>query len=473
MSDSSHPQFHNPATWTLRDWVDACGNPSITDLVRYSLDCPIAESFEGWKNKTVYSWLDRGISNRLDALRMIYTLTQASRIRGHILFQGIHLPDHAALFLESAACTQPFKAATEAEIRTISGSTSTDDPYAHHHAIRYVNPPPPVNLPGREMDVLRTLNEVNQSFLTVIAGPPGIGKTALAWHVSQEALHNGLIQKVAWLDAEQYSGSFSDTRDSMTEARRSIAVQLGWSDLLVAPEADLPAMMNERLRNEPVLMVFDSIATPERQQYVANRHLNGISQTLNPHGRVLITVDEILDPDLARANTVTIGAISSAPMKKVWRIIEETLHCVPCDCNAQDWNKIIDIAGGNPLIMRMLMPILVNNSISLSAVHSKAMKINPTQRLDLLFGYAYASLNEPQQWLARAAAFKTIHYSREELADLWIRGNQQGWAEFSESIEALTRNNFLVSVQHDSGPYSMTNTARQFLMRTGAFTNKR
>lgn len=472
MNDSSNSQFHNPVTWTLRDWVAACGNPSITDLVRYSLDCPIAESFEGWKNKTVYSWLDRGISNRLDALRMIYTLTQASRIRGHILFQGIHLPDHAALFLESAACTQPFKALSEAEIRTLSSSIVTGDPYAHHHAIRYVNPPPPVNLPGREMDVLRTLNEVNQTFLTVITGPPGIGKTALAWHVSQEALHNGLVQKVAWLDAEQYSGSFSDTGKSMTEARRSIAVQLGWSDLLVAPEADLPAMMNGRLRSEPVLMVFDNIVTLERQQYIASRHLKDVAQTLNPQGRVLITVDEILDPDLARANTVTIGAISSAPMKKVWRIIEETLHCVPCDCNAQDWNKILDIAAGNPLILRMIMPIFVNNSISLSALHTKCMKVNPTQRLDILFGQAYAALSEPQQWLARAAALNIKHYSRDELAELWIRGNQQRWAEFSDAIEALTQNNFLGSAQPDSGPYSMTSTARQFLIHTAAQTKR-
>lgn len=107
--------------------------------------------------------------------------------------------------------------------------------------------------PGRSAD--------SHAHLCAIAGPPGIGKTALAQHVVARLAHH-FSDGIAWLDASRL-----DNPTRVATAQRDIAHALGFGSALPGPDSaprDLAQAFRQHFASRRRLLVIDDVRDPER-----------------------------------------------------------------------------------------------------------------------------------------------------------------------------------------------------------------
>ncbi|MEW9533093.1 NB-ARC domain-containing protein [Microbispora sp. NPDC049125] len=127
--------------------------------------------------------------------------------------------------------------------------------------------PPVISLPrepegfvGRERAVRKVLAELDARRTVVLAGMPGVGKTALALHVAHEALRDGRFPGGAlFADVDGYAGN------AATEsALETLLWTLGVREM-PATEAGRAALYRAALaeRRDPVLIVIDNVPSAD------------------------------------------------------------------------------------------------------------------------------------------------------------------------------------------------------------------
>ncbi|MCU0475929.1 MAG: ATP-binding protein [Anaerolineae bacterium] len=335
--------------WPLRDWIRESGSPTIKQIIAYAASVwPIERE---WPEKTVYSWVSRGIPSRDDALRIVAALRIAATSRGRTLFQGLRLFEHAEMFLYSRACLDAFRPPSLAELRQMVGAETLPTTGINDmRVLDHLSSPPPVPMIGRDLDVVRLLTECEAHPITVLHGDAGMGKTSLVWMTAQEArnVRYSMVREFDWVTLSPKT----DVNDANWRALvlRNISARFRWADLMSLPDEKLEGEVAKKLRKDEVLIVFDQADSPEQfSQLLA--WANELLGNGEVSGRIIIASRQTPPADM---RALQLGTMKAERFKELWNHFDAGLSKFSIKADAATRDLFIRISRGNPAVLKAL-----------------------------------------------------------------------------------------------------------------------
>lgn len=450
--------------WSLRDWIRESGAPTIKQIIAYAASVwPIDRE---WPEKTVYSWVSRGIPSRDDALRIIAALRIASTTRSRALFQGLRLFEHSEMFLYSRACLDAFRPPSLSELRQMVGAETLPTTGINDmRVLDQLSSPPPVPMIGRDLDVVRLLTECEAHPITVLHGEAGMGKTSLVWMTAQEArnVRYSMVREFDWVTLTPKT----DVNDPSWRALvlRNIAARFRWADLVSLTDDQIEDAVAQKLRRDEVLVVFDQADGVEQfgQLLAWVKELLGDGEV---SGRIIL-VSRQTPPADQRA--LQLGQMKNERMKEFWAHLDAGLARANIKVEASNRDLIIRASQGNPSIMKSLATVFRFRdaeapSSGVSVINSLADKASE-QKLQIIIDYVFKRLMPVASWLAVAVARTGRDITEANLYELWQTRTETGnAAEFDEARAQLVAANLLTPQAHRRETYVLTPPVEAYLL---------
>ncbi len=454
-----------PSTdWSLRDWIRESGGPTIKQVIFYANSVwPLEKE---WPEKTVYSWVSRGIPSRDDALRIISALKLAAASRSRTLFQGLRLFDHAETFLFSRSCLDAFRPPSFVELRQMVGSDAIqNDGLNDTRVLDRVTPPPPAQLYGRDLDVIRLLTEIESYPLTILHGDAGIGKTALMWSTAQEARSPkyGMVNEYDWVTVTPQTPVSDPTWQART--LRNIAARFKWWEAVGMAEDELHDAVAKRMSRESMLMIFDQVDDADQMNDLVAWLKTLLPEGQNSEGGRAVVVSRQVPP--ADWHALHLPPIKGERVRDLWTSFEAIAAKKNQKLEAAARDIVLKGAAGNPSIVKFgatfaMVATAPHEVISLfNGLGGKAVDVQISHIIyQLLF-----KLPAPTKWLALVAARTGLDLTDDSLYELWDTRSETGNVEeFQAARDALIEYGVLTPMRHRRETYLMAPTVREVLM---------
>jgi hypothetical protein len=446
--------------WSLRDWIREAGGPTIKQVIAHAASVwPIERE---WPEKTVYSWVSRGIPSRDDALRIIAALRLAAQARNRTLFQGLRLFEHSELFLYSRACLEAFRPPSLPELRQMLGTDSI--PTAGLNDMRVLDrlsAPPPTHMFGRDLDTVRLLTEIEAHPVVVLTGDTGIGKTSLVWGTAQESRspRYSMIREFDWVTLEPQV-QVTDV-NWISKTLRQLATRFKWADVIAMTDDGLIEAFAKKYRSDPVLIVFDQVDDQlQFEQLIAL--LNRLLKGNDPQGRAIVIARQAPTTEL---RTLQIGPVKPERMRDFVAYLDALNGHHPERKN----DVIAKAAAGNPLVAKLLMtyselikaePSAMLTS-TINTITDQAAAVQVREVLDRIM----YKLADEVKWLAIAVARSDRELTEATLFELWEARSETGLMTEFETIKSqLLASSLLLPTIHRREVYAIQPAVRQFLL---------
>lgn len=367
--DDKNP--HPNVNWTVDDWFRVAGVTSDVEFADVAAYIGASNKDLPWNAKRINEIRNRltGINKREQALQWITVLKTIAENNGIALFTPERIENDIAIFLRSKACKEQYAPASNSELRDIfkySNPDDNDEQETPIYALRSrVQPPPPRNLIGRDMDFMRVLESLRNNSITAIDGVAGDGKTSLAWVCAVHGCQSRLYTNFDWITDKRHilnlSGELIPTfipEDDISFFENmliSLCRQFGWQDLLGARDDNLINKCADRLRAGRYLLVVDnieSVADSENIIYQLTDMLIPLSPIEPISSRALITTrEQISHPNVNRISIVGIEKLARHQLinylQDLWRIQPRL--------SPSQVTKLAELTGGNPLFIQFAL----------------------------------------------------------------------------------------------------------------------
>jgi len=263
-----------------------------------------------------------------------------------------------------------------------------------------------IELAGRDSLVnttLAVLNDVHARAIVTIDGVGGIGKTALAQEIALICHKKKLFDNVVWLSAAK--GNFQSigippalTLDAVLNA---IGHQLGVDDITQLPAIEKEMRIQALLRRHRVLIVLDNLETAAEAQTEIVRRL----QPMLGSSKALLTSRQRFLGDLY---TIHLDGLPTVSAQKFLHqeALARNISAVATS-SITEVERIVQITGGSPLAMKLVVGQL--SYLSIEVVLNHLQRVKPlTDRMDedeylSLYKYIYLS-----SWSLLSAAAKDL-----------------------------------------------------------------
>jgi len=365
MIQNYHTDQLPSAEWTLSDWIESVGSPSIQNIIDEANKQGITPDSKPFENPRITDWKASGIPRDDLAYRFVATLSYiAHKNNGVTVFRGNRLTTDVRLFLVSKACKQRFAEPDSETWQTLFRFTALAEVHPELVPLyNQVQPPPPGRLFGRKDDLDRALSGIDERAVTIIDGIAGDGKTALAWHVAQQAYRQRLIRAFDWqTDKRAVVDIFGNALPTHIKPLNfeslliGIAQRFDWGDILHLSGERLEDACADRLRQSFHLIVIDNLETVEACDLVTRR-LNAIlhrpSKSLA--SRALLTSREHVILTGVEFFRIDIHGIDHAERIPYMRHLERTISARRPLLADDQLEAIARATDGNPLFMQVVI----------------------------------------------------------------------------------------------------------------------
>lgn len=226
------------------------------------------------------------------------------------------------------------------------------------------NPLPPriySHLIGRDSLVAEIIERLCDGPLMVgIDGMGGIGKTALAYEVSDQCLKNRAFEVAVWCSASSSELISGIGRASGTLTFESVLVsigqQLGVSDVAKLELAEKKARVQALLRQQRTLVVLDNLETAGEPQNEIVRQLQLLLASTG--SKALLTSRDRFTSDVYHIHLEGLDENSVRPL--ILQIAEEKglHHVATAQLEAEEVAQMAQATGGSPLALRLVVSLL-------------------------------------------------------------------------------------------------------------------
>ncbi|MBI5930387.1 MAG: hypothetical protein HY862_13840 [Chloroflexi bacterium] len=481
--------------WTLSQWIGAVGGILYHQIASeaYGINEQI-KLFDdpndvSWSTSTVGDWVKGGIPKRKNALLVIAVLRKTARRNKRDYFTNSNIRAQAFIFLRSAACSQKFAELGDEEVDLICGDHIPEEtPNNHPELYDLVQPPPPNRWEkffGRDGDLNRTMQALNDNPVTVISGVAGEGKTSLAWFAALEASQSELCPYFDWITDKRHvvdkEGKPRNLRNKPLDFKgilKSLVRRFRWHELTGIQDVDeLKNRCGEMLRQGRYLVIIDNLETLDDSEEIVNYFLGMLASKgrLAPlTSRILVTTRVQLTNNYCVP--IDIHGIDQEARNDYLAFLT---HSENTSLSTPQKTKLGELTDGNPLFM-------------IIAVHRYAINPSPQtfdeivdnleggirshfdRAFDGLFGSLASSLGPNATWIAQHAAYLSQDQPIRgaDLRRQWLIYCEKHLREsqmtclnaYDEALGQLVRHRILNRLG-ESGQYNMHSLIRAYFLR--------
>lgn len=228
---------------------------------------------------------------------------------------------------------------------------------------------------GLVEEILACLSDEQRRLLVAIDGMGGIGKTALAYAVMEQALADGHFDGAVWIREERPAfGNAQPQGLTYAGILNAIGLGLGIRDVtgrsMTAAEDRIAAL----LRAQKILLVLDNLETASEPQTEIVRRVAGL---LGPHSRALLTsrqrfVHGVYHVHLAGLETLHAGDFLR--QEAATRGIAH-LSVTPADALA----PIVQQTGGSPLALKLAVGQLAYQPVDVVVERFRSVRLRAAE----------------------------------------------------------------------------------------------
>jgi hypothetical protein len=267
-------------------------------------------------------------------------------------------------------------------------------------------------------------------WVLAIVGLGGIGKTALADHLTRKVIDELAYEEVAWVRQanETMSGQGSSPAVMFETLITELAEKL-WPDIVSVPDpAQRLAAVRQALKQRPHLIVIDNLESDTDTAYLI-AHLNDLSQP----SKFLLTARS-RPAEMAHVYSY---AVDELPFSDAAALITHHANEVGLVdvtmASKSDLQAIFDLTGGNPLALKLVVSLF--DTLTLPQVLERLASGHGTGA-ENLYRHIYW-----QSWRLLSNA------SRQLMRTMLLVADTGGAADFLISISELSEDEFWPALQ--------------------------
>jgi len=461
------------SSWGLAEWLDAL---ALRDIELANLLVSLGlKSSDRHAARYIYDIKSakrpQRIATREDALCFIEAFNSVAERKGLEVMSCGNLLTHANIFLTSPKiCSHSFVGLQETELQAFCGRVRKNK-FSGFDLLDKVHPKPPLQLFGRDEDIVRVLRSIEKNPVTVVSGIAGNGKTSLTWFSIQQAIEGGLLADFDWTTDKRYVldqyGKEIQTGVkplNFNAILRSMIARFGWSDLIGEMDDDLAEACALRLQQQKYLLVVDNLETIPDSEYVVNQLLDILARGFGkpPVSRAIVTSRYTVNQSDC-ANVPIEGIAPSSRLAYISYLLETT-NMPPLSTSQA--TQLAEVTQGNPLFIQLALQ-------RFSVVPYSFDQIIEDIRYGSNFNAAFQNLfaplvndlkeNHPKAyWLMVCAAHLSVLQDN-ELQLYWSEAFEDSLDEYYEALAILKSKMILSTTDSAMGEFTMHSLIQTYL----------
>jgi len=237
---------------------------------------------------------------------------------------------------------------------------------------------PYAQLIGRDRlveEILACLADEQRRLLVAIDGMGGIGKTALAYAVMEQALAHRRFDGAVWIREERSDvGSAGQGGLTYAGALNAIGLGLGIREVTARSTAAAEDRIAALLRAQKILLVLDNLETASEPQAEIARRVAGL---LGPHSRALLTSRQRFVHEVYHVHLAGLGAPYAGDFLRQEAAARGIVHIseTPADALA----PITQQTGGSPLALKLAVGQLAYQPVEVVADRFRAVRLHAAE----------------------------------------------------------------------------------------------
>lgn len=228
-------------------------------------------------------------------------------------------------------------------------------------------------LVGREglvAEILTGLTRGERKGLVAIDGMGGIGKTALAYAVLEQALRGGEFDGGVWVREERQPRSGTGQGLTYESTLNAIGLGLGLRDATGRGIAAGEERIRGLLRAQRILLVLDNLETAaEPQAEIAGR----VAGLLGPYSRALLTSRRRFVQGVYHVHLAGLSPSHAAELLRQEATARGVAHVA--QAGQEELAQIIDQTGGSPLALKLAVGQLAYQPADVVATRFAAVRL--------------------------------------------------------------------------------------------------
>lgn len=477
--------------WTLGDWIEAVGSPKNSEIADLASRMGLAQEDKPWSEQTIRIWCNgasrgdkRGIRERPAAIAMIGVLREIARQRRASIFNNENIVEHSRIFLRSKACRHMFADLEVSEFRRIAPQMPFDEITEEYSLVDLrsrVQPAPPhkSHFFGREHDIERVLQALQDHHVTMINGVAGYGKTALAWIASVEAWETGRFTNIDWTTDKRYTidlkgqahvlGGSESSEDFFERILTNMVKRFGWNNLLGVQSEKLINRCADQLRAGRYLVVIDNLETVQQNDALVRQLLDLLTPIRSKEQVVSRALISSREQSAAECGDVHIAGINKSAIVPYIRYLEN-LWKSPSPLTDVQCSKLSTLTDGNPLLLQIAVrQLILQPTYTAFEILENNLGMGTHLVFDSLFRSLIDKLSQSSvelaRWAAQYSSLTTNAISETELFEIWQRIPKIGndGESFHECFNELIQN--LVFSSNFQDQYAMHPLIRAYFLR--------